>query len=286
MLKFTVHYVVTNGGDGSASARFFGDAESAQVASDIEDEDAPFGDNPHKQTLEFDDAGVLQNPDRTAAELKREIAEHNGEEVDEEEDAAPAKKFNKAASKQDGPYTGTVWYVLTNGGDGSANVGFYADEETASLAAEAETEPFNDNGPYKKQFKIDAGGTLLNPSDTLAALKAELRERRGEEPEDDENDDTPAASAADFIGKLAGKTVVFTGKLQEPRKQAEAAAVQLGAKIGDSVTKKTDLVIAGEDAGSKLDKAKALGIPVLSEAQWQVLRAGAKPQPPTAGPKP
>jgi len=70
---------------------------------------------------------------------------------------------------------------------------------------------------------------------------------------------------------LAGKTVVLTGTLvQMTRQQAQAGLRGVGAKAAGSVSKKTDYVVAGEAAGSKLDKAKALGIPVVDEHQLVV----------------
>ena len=68
---------------------------------------------------------------------------------------------------------------------------------------------------------------------------------------------------------VAGKTVVFTGSLTRfTRDEAKAAAERLGAKVAGSVSKKTDYVVAGESAGSKLDKARELGVSVLTEDEW------------------
>ncbi len=71
---------------------------------------------------------------------------------------------------------------------------------------------------------------------------------------------------------LEGKTVVFTGTLATmSRAEAKAKAESLGAKVAGSVSSKTDYVVVGADAGSKADKARALGVEVLDEAAWKAL---------------
>ena len=80
-------------------------------------------------------------------------------------------------------------------------------------------------------------------------------------------------SAADSA--FAAKTMVFTGTLEKmTRDEAEALAERLGAKVTKSVSKKTDFVVIGADAGSKAAKAAELGVKILTEAEWLEL-AGA-----------
>jgi DNA ligase (NAD+) len=70
---------------------------------------------------------------------------------------------------------------------------------------------------------------------------------------------------------LAGKSIVFTGTLTMARPEAKARAESLGAKVGESVSKKTDYVVVGADAGSKAKKAAELGLTILDEEEFRTL---------------
>jgi DNA ligase (NAD+) len=86
-------------------------------------------------------------------------------------------------------------------------------------------------------------------------------------------------------GALAGKTLVFTGSLTRlTRPQAEELARGLGGKAAASVSKKTDYVVAGENAGSKADKARALGVRIISEDEFLEMARGQAPPDPAGGP--
>ena len=117
----------------------------------------------------------------------------------------------------------------------------------------------------------DIAGIGLNMADDIAGFFAEKHnldvlnalEKAGVEVEPVEIVQAPIDSP------VAGKTVVFTGTLQTlTRQAAEAQAEKLGAKVAGSVSKKTGYVVVGADAGSKADKARALGVTILTEDEW------------------
>jgi DNA ligase (NAD+) len=81
-------------------------------------------------------------------------------------------------------------------------------------------------------------------------------------------EDAPPAAE----GALSGKAVVFTGTLATmTRPEAKAIAESLGARVTDTVSKKTDLVVLGADAGSKAKRAAELGVATVDEAGWRTL---------------
>jgi DNA ligase (NAD+) len=86
------------------------------------------------------------------------------------------------------------------------------------------------------------------------------------------NMESQAPEAGDEPGPLAGKTVVLTGTLASmTREEATEALERLGAKVTGSVSKKTSCVVAGAEAGSKLEKARQLGVEVLDEERFRAL---------------
>ena len=73
-------------------------------------------------------------------------------------------------------------------------------------------------------------------------------------------------------GPLAGKTFVLTGTLEKmTREEAEEAIGQLDGKVSGSVSRKTSYLVVGADAGSKLEKARSLGVPILTEDEFRAL---------------
>lgn len=121
---------------------------------------------------------------------------------------------------------------------------------------------------------IGVGGIGPEIAETLASFWMEAHNRA--EVDDILRFVAPTAeAAATGSARLSGKTMVFTGTLSSmSRSEAKARAEALGAHVSGSVSRKTDMVVAGSDPGSKERKARELGVAVLDEAAWLALLDG------------
>ncbi|UYO47912.1 NAD-dependent DNA ligase LigA [Rhodopseudomonas palustris] len=137
-------------------------------------------------------------------------------------------------------------------------------------ATDAQTEQGNTSEAYQDLDNIAGIGDVV--AEAVVEFFAEERNIRALDALLAELTEVLPAEQARRDTAVAGKTVVFTGSLSKfTRDEAKAAAERLGAKVAGSVSKKTDYVVAGEDAGSKLTKAKDLGVTVLTEDEWLAL---------------
>jgi DNA ligase (NAD+) len=144
-------------------------------------------------------------------------------------------------------------------GYGSAAAFLEAADKVAAgdEAAKAELDAFDQIGEAVIEAVADYFGEAHNRS-IVERLMAQLTVLDAEQPKTDT--------------AVAGKTIVFTGALEKmTREEAKARAESLGAKVASSVSKKTDLVVAGPGAGSKLKTAAELGVEVISEDDWLAL---------------
>ncbi len=130
---------------------------------------------------------------------------------------------------------------------------------SGDLSASAELTSIDGIGDAAVSSLIDFCNEAHN-RDMLEALLVEVTVNAAE---------PPATSSP-----VSGKTVVFTGTLTRmTRDEAKAGAAALGAKVSGSISAKTDILVAGEKAGSKLKKAEELGVSVMSEEEWLALIA-------------
>jgi DNA ligase (NAD+) len=150
----------------------------------------------------------------------------------------------------------------------AARYGDWASFEAAALEAAAQTP----GDAFLEVAAVDAVGVVAarmiaeffgeaHNRTLVEALLTELRVIPAERPKTDT--------------AVAGKTIVFTGALEKmTRDEAKAQAEALGAKVSGSVSKKTDLVVAGPGAGSKLAEATKLGVQVITEDEWLQMIGG------------
>ena len=127
-----------------------------------------------------------------------------------------------------------------------------------------------DSEAYQEINNIDGIGPSV--ADALVAFFGEEHNTRAVDALIAELDVQAIEAPSAVDSSIAGKTVVFTGTLEKlSRNEAKAQAERLGAKVSGSISKKTDYLIAGAQAGSKLTKAQSLGVTVLSEDDWIAL---------------
>tara|TARA_R110000868_G_scaffold80407_2_gene228513 strand:- start:1331 stop:3448 length:2118 start_codon:yes stop_codon:yes gene_type:complete len=120
---------------------------------------------------------------------------------------------------------------------------------------------------YRELLSIDGVGGVL--AEALIDFFAEQHNREVLDKLAEAGVEAVPLPQQETTSKVTGKTVVFTGSLERmTRAEAKSRAEQLGAKVAGSVSAKTDILVAGADAGSKLAKAAALGVTVISEDEW------------------
>ncbi len=146
----------------------------------------------------------------------------------------------------------------------ASHYGTFEAFQNAAIAAARDGDPaYDDMLSIEGVGALVAGGVIefFKEDHNLKAVKRLLKEVH------------PAEMARVTLSSpVAGKTVVFTGTLETmTRDEAKAQALALGAKVAGSVSAKTDYVVAGPGAGSKLKNAEALGVKVLTEEEWRAL---------------
>ncbi len=180
------------------------------------------------------------------------------------------------------------FYVTRKTEDGGAATDFYADKESCQLACDIEERAgraLPTNKPQSIELEFDDAGKLLTPDFTLAELRQRLVETALVQPEPVKlpeapvttdaftraarpAPEAPAASALPNITSLDGKVIAFAGKLSINRPRMKEYARTLGVRVAGSVTENTDIVVVGEDAGIKLERAQEQGTLIITEAQW------------------
>ena len=152
-------------------------------------------------------------------------------------------------------------------GEGNAKLlaRHYLDWQTFAGSMKAAADPGSD--AWAELVGIDGVGVTV--ASAVVEFFAEEHNRQAVDALMNEISPQPMERVEVDASPVAGKTLVFTGTLEQmSRDEAKARAEAMGAKVAGSVSKKTNLVIAGPGAGSKLKKAEELGVDVIDEAAW------------------
>jgi DNA ligase (NAD+) len=148
----------------------------------------------------------------------------------------------------------------------------FVSEMTAAAAEPAETVKERKSQPWNDLLAIDGIGAVV--AEAIVDFFAEDHNRAVVDALKAAGVDPQPLEKQETNSPVAGKTVVFTGTLVAmTRPEAKARAESLGAKVSGSVSKKTDYVVAGEEAGSKLKTARELGVVILTEEEWLAMIA-------------
>jgi DNA ligase (NAD+) len=233
-----------------------------------------------KQIQEFYDEGIIMHPVDIFTLAKRD--ERNSKKLRDREGYGEVSVRNLFAAIDDRRKIELNRLIFALGirhiGEGNAKLlarhyGSFASFREAMLAAAAgQGEEGNTSEAYQDLNNIGGVGEIV--ADAVVEFFAEQRNVKALDELLGEIEVLNVAQAKTDT-PVAGKTVVFTGSLTKfTRDEAKASAERLGAKVAGSVSKKTDYVVAGEDAGSKLTKARDLGVAVLTEDEWLALIGG------------
>jgi DNA ligase (NAD+) len=233
-----------------------------------------------KQIQEFYDEGIIMHPVDIFTLAKRD--ERNTKKLRDREGYGETSVRNLFAAIDDRRKIELNRLIFALGirhiGEGNAKLlarhygSFAAFREAMLAAAAGQGAEENTSEAYADLNAIDGVGEIV--ADAVVEFFAEKRNVKALDELLSEIEVLDVAQAKTDT-PVAGKTVVFTGSLTKfTRDEAKAGAERLGAKVAGSVSKKTDYVVAGEDAGSKLTKARDLGVAVLTEEEWLALIGG------------
>jgi DNA ligase (NAD+) len=233
-----------------------------------------------KQIQEFYDEGIIMHPVDIFTLAKRDA--RNSKKLRDREGYGEISVRNLFAAIDERRKIELNRLIFALGirhiGEGNAKLlarhyGSFAAFRDAMLAAAAgQSEAGNTSEAYQDLNNIGGVGDIV--ADAVVEFFAEQRNVKALDELLGEIEVLDVAQAKTDT-PVAGKTVVFTGSLTKfTRDEAKASAERLGAKVAGSVSKKTDYVVAGEDAGSKLAKARDLGVAVLTEDEWLGLIGG------------
>jgi DNA ligase (NAD+) len=234
-----------------------------------------------KQIQEFYDEGVIMHPvDIFTLQKRDERANKKLRDREGYGETSVRNLFSAIDARRKIELNRLIFALgIRHIGEGNAKLlarhygSFETFREAMLAAAAGQTAEGNTSEAYQDLNNIGGVGEIV--ADAVVEFFAEKRNVKALDELIAELDEVIPVVQAKSDTAVAGKTVVFTGSLTKfTRDEAKAAAERLGAKVAGSVSKKTDYLVAGDDAGSKLAKARELGVNVLTEDEWLALIEG------------